>query len=614
MFPSKRLHEIFELRAREAPERPAVRTLDDEITYAQLDAQANQLARKLQNMGVGPDVLVGLCIDRSIDLIIGLLAILKAGGGYVPIDPAYPRKRIDFLLKDSAVDVIVTVARVSQSLAECKAAIVCLDEPASLAETNTEPLPAGEGNETNIAYVIYTSGSTGVPKGVMVEHRNVVRLFEQTAHWFQFDENDVWTLFHSISFDFSVWEIWGALLYGGCVVIVPHEISRSPVQFHALLKDKDVTILNQTPSAFRQLVAADIAREKTPDFKLRFVIFGGETLDVKMLEPWIQRYGNQRPKLVNMYGVTETTVHVTYKPILSADLKHPHRSPIGVPIPDLQLYLLNSAGELAPDGTPGELYIAGPGLGRGYLNRPELTAERFVFKSIGANETRLYKSGDRAVRMANGEFEYLGRNDDQMKVRGFRIEPTEVEHCLSGHPKISSAVVMRHDYGDGDARLVAYVVPQPAFSIDEQTIHLLPDELAERAAAELPVHMRPSAYFVLPEIPLTPHGKVDRETLRQMIGIQCDSNGNSFPHPSTEQTILAIWEEVLQRKNIGTKDDFFDVGGTSLALMRIFGAVNQHFNIDLDLSVLSEEATIAQLASSVDIELQNHRVQVAEVK
>ena len=614
MFRAKRLHEIFELRVREAPERPAVRTLDHEITYAQLDAQADQLARRLKKLGVGPDVLVGLCIDRSIDLIVGLLAILKAGGAYVPIDPAYPSKRIDFLLTDSAVNVVVTVTRVAQNLGECKSTIVCVDEPSSLADTNVQPLPATEGNETNLAYVIYTSGSTGIPKGVLVEHRNVTRLFEQTAQWFQFNEHDVWTLFHSISFDFSVWEIWGALLYGGCLLIVPHGVSRSPMQFHSLLRENKVTVLNQTPSAFRQLIATDIAGEKTSDFNLRFVILGGEALDVTVLYPWIERYGDQRPALVNMYGITETTIHVTYKRILRDDLSQPEVSPIGVPIPDLQLYLLNEAGELVPDGMPGELYVAGAGLARGYLNRPELTAECFI-QPGAVNGTRLYNSGDRAVRMANGEFAYLGRSDDQMKVRGFRIEPREIELCLCGHPEISSAVVMRHDYGNGDARLVAYVLPQPAFRMNEQTIHSLPEELAERAAVELPVHMRPSAYFVLPEIPLTPHGKVDREVLRQMIGLKSDANGNSRAHMSTsEQTILAIWEEVLQRKNIGTKDDFFDVGGTSLALIRIFAAVNQHFNIDLDLSVLSEEATIAQFASSVDIELQNSRVQAAEVK
>ncbi len=605
MFPAKRLHEIFELRAREAPESLAVRTLEHEITYAELDAQANQLARKLRNLGVGPDVLVGLCIDRSVELIAGLLGILKAGGAYVPIDPSYPQKRIDFLLSDSAVSVVVTVSRVAQNLGECKAAIVCIDEESSTTDNNVQPV---EGNETNLAYVIYTSGSTGIPKGVLVEHRNVIRLFEQTAHWFQFNERDVWTLFHSISFDFSVWEIWGALLYGGCLVIVPQDVSRSPAQFHSLLKEKKVTVLNQTPSAFRQLVAADVDREKTSDFNLRFVIFGGEALDVKVLEPWIERYGDQRPALINMYGITETTVHVTYKPILREDLKHPHVSPIGVPIPDLQLFLVDADGELVPEGMPGELYVAGAGVARGYLNRPDLTAQSFVEKPF--TPARLYKSGDRAVRMANGEFAYLGRSDDQMKVRGFRIEPREIELCLCKHPEITSAVVIRHDYGDGDARLVAFVMPQSSFN-EESLI----DELTERATAELPLHMRPSAYFVLPEIPLTSHGKVDRDALRQMIASNSDVNGSSHADTSTtEQTILAIWEEVLQRKNVGMKDDFFDVGGTSLALIRIFGIVNQRFNIDLDISVLSEEATIAQLANSVDVELQNNRVKVAEVK
>lgn len=608
-FAAKRLHEIFEARAREAPKRLAVCTLDEEITYGELDARANRVALQLRSLGAAPEVLVGLCVDRSIEMIVGLLAILKSGSAYVPIDPTYPRKRIDFLLADSDVKVVVTVSRVAQRLGESKARILNIDDDSLPAIDDVKPLWAG--SENDLAYVIYTSGSTGVPKGVLVEHHNVIRLFEQTDRWFQFNEHDVWTMFHSISFDFSVWEVWGALLYGGCLVVVPYELSRSPRQFDDLLREKRVTILNQTPSAFRQLVAANLAHEKTADFNLRFVIFGGEALQVKLLEPWIARYGDDRPALINMYGITETTVHTTYKRILRDDLKRPEVSPIGVPIPDLQLYLLDETGELRPDGTPGEIYVAGPGLARGYLNRNELNAERFVQKpGVTRDGARLYKSGDRAVRQPDGEFAYLGRVDDQVKVRGFRIEPREIELSLGQHPKVASAVVISHDYGDGDVRLLSYVVPRPAFN-SEVEIQSLPAELAEYAAAELPTHMRPSDYIVVHEIPLTAHGKVDREALRQLSKLNSGPNrASSAGLTETEQAILAICEDVLERSGLGLKDDFFDIGGTSLALLRVFAEVNAHFNValDRDTNLIFAEPTIGRLASCVDLQLQSHSV------
>ena len=617
MFSAQRLHEIFAARAQAAPERLAVRTLDDQITYGELDARANRLAQRLRNLGGAPEVLVGLCVDRSVELIVGLLAILKSGSAYLPVDPTYPRKRIDFLLADSGVKVLVTVSSLADQLGETNASIVNIDDESLSATDDVHPVVPAQGCENDLAYVIYTSGSTGTPKGVLIEHRNVIRLFEQTAHWFQFNEHDVWTMFHSVSFDFSVWEIWGALLYGGCLVIVPYEISRSPAQFDTLLRDKRVTILNQTPSAFRQLIAANMRHEKTTDFNLRFVIFGGEALQVKLLEPWIERYGDQCPALINMYGITETTVHTTYRRILRDDLKRPDVSPIGVPIPDLRLYLLSQTGEQAPDGTPGEIYVAGPGLARGYLNRKELTAERFVQKpEVALDGARLYKSGDRAVRHADGEFAYLGRVDDQVKVRGFRIEPREIELFLCEHAKIASAVVIAHDYGEGDVRLLAYVVPRAAFTSDE-TIQSLPVELADYAAAELPRHMRPSEYFVVPEIPLTVHGKVDREALREFSRINSvATNTTSANVTNTEQTILAICEDVLERNGLRLADDFFAIGGTSLALLRVFAEVNNHFNIalDKDASLIFAEPTIARLASCVDIQLQDTAVQVVAFK
>jgi amino acid adenylation domain-containing protein len=618
----ERLHEIFAVRAREAPDRVAVAAPDPagarQITYGELDARAGRLARRLIELGVGPEALVGLCAERGIEMIVGLLAIAKAGGAYVPIDPAYPEKRIGFLLADSATGVVVATRAAAPRLAGCDARAVIVDEievgqgSAGRGESGgAEPAAAAD---ENLAYVIYTSGSTGTPKGVLVEHRNVVRLFGETRRPFQLDERDVWTLFHSISFDFSVWEIWGALLHGARLVIVPAEVTRSPEQLLALVREEGVTVLNQTPSAFRQLVAlvTDPARQ-APVLPLRLVIFGGEALEVGLLEPWIARHGDRRPVLVNMYGITETTVHVTARRIAEADLRQPGVSPIGAPLADLEIHLLDEAGREVPDGAAGEICVAGAGLARGYLNRPDLTAERFVPAPGGR---RLYRSGDRARRLTGGDradLAYLGRTDDQMKVRGFRIEPREIEACLLGHPEVATAIAVQQDYGDGDRRLTAFVVPRTGRGLTPEKIAELTAALAERAAAELPAHLRPSAYRVLSEVPTTPQGKVDREALRQRTAEDQALGQSSAPAseqtpeaaPSdglttTERAILEIVEEALQRRGIGLHDDLFDVGGTSMTLIRVLRRANQRFDVALNGSELGEEATVARLAQCVD--------------
>src|SRR6476661_537603 len=587
MFSSKCLHEIFEARVGEYPSKIAISTMYEQISYKDLDFRANQLAHKLQTLGVGADVLIGLCVDRSIEMIVGLLAILKAGGAYVPIDPHYPSQRIRLLLNDSEVCVVVTVSHLRECLKDQKATIICIDDDMSLlsGDSVTKSL-ATKNSDSNLAYVIYTSGSTGTPKGVLIEHRSVVRLFEQTANLFSFNHQDIWTMFHSIGFDFSVWEIWGALLYGGQLIIVPFEVTRSPQQFHHLLKSKGVTILNQTPSAFRQLINADIVCEKSTDLALRLVIFGGEVLEPKMLKLWIERYGDQQPKLINMYGITETTIHVTYRQITQQDLENADYSPIGMPIPDLEIYLLDPSGQPVENGTSGELCIAGPGLARGYLNRPDLTAERFVLTSINnkANVTRLYYSGDCAVRMPNGELIYLGRSDEQIKVRGFRIEPKEIESCLGRHPQIVVAVVVPHDYGEGDVRLIAYIVPSPDLELTAQLTQELSSDLAHYALTELPMHMRPSAYVILSELPMTAHGKINKNALPLPVTPQIAHSQKSLvPKTSTEQVLTEIWEDILELKGIETNDDFFAIGGTSLALIRIFGRINEHFGLSVDV-------------------------------
>src|SRR5436853_1394223 len=357
--------------------------------------------------------------------------------------------------------------------------------------------PPHQTEEDNLAYVIYTSGSTGKPKGVMVTHANVVRLFETTDPWFHFDEHDVWTLFHSYAFDFSVWELWGALLKGGRLVLVPYLVSRSPQAFYELVCDEKVTVLNQTPSAFRQFMQVDEASAHRDSLALRLVIFGGEALDLQSLSPWFERHGDERPQLVNMYGITETTVHVTYRPLTKADSAKGTGSLIGVPIADLQVYTLDKHLELVPFNVAGEMYVGGAGVSRGYLFRPALTAERFIPNPFSAEPGAcLYKTGDLARHLANGDLEYLGRIDHQVKIRGFRIELGEIEAALYEHPAVKDAVVVARDIGPGEKQLVAYLVcdQEPSPSVNE---------LRTLLKRKLPEYMVPGAFVMLERLPLT---------------------------------------------------------------------------------------------------------------
>ncbi|MGC5015669.1 amino acid adenylation domain-containing protein [Streptosporangium sp. DT93] len=519
VLPGSCLHTIFRERARRAPESIALSTSTQTMSYRELDARSDRLAGRLTELGVGPDVLVGLCARRSPEAIVGMLGILKAGGAYVPIDPAYPAERIEYLLADSAAPIVVAAKDTAKVIGGRHASVVWIEGDEVVADTAAmkpgDSRRRSEATGDDLAYVIYTSGSTGRPKGVAVEHRNVVRLFEQTAAWFHFDHRDTWALFHSLSFDFSVWEIWGALLYGGRLVLLPEMTSRSPALLTALIRSEEVTVLNQTPSAFHQLLtvmfAAKNGDEGSADTTLRLVVFGGERLEPRMLAPWVDRHGDRRPALVNMYGITETTVHCTYRRITSADVQSNGASPIGVPIPDLRVYLMDGDGNSVPDGVPGEMYIAGGGVTRGYLNRPALTADRFVSAMTEKGRERLYRSGDRAVRLPDGELAYLGRVDDQLKVRGYRIEPGEIEQCLSETSGVARAVVTPRDFGGGDVRLVAYLLPAGGADADDGARLVAAAE--RHALTKLPRHLRPSVYKVVTEIPMTLQGKVDRDAL-----------------------------------------------------------------------------------------------------
>ncbi|MBD2776531.1 non-ribosomal peptide synthetase [Iningainema tapete] len=459
-YPQKKsIHQLFEEQVELNPDAVAVVFENQQLTYRQLNERANQLAHYLRTKGVEPEVLVGICLERSLEMVVGILGILKAGGAYVPLDPSYPTERLAYTLLDAEVTVLLTQKSLLPSLPENQAFVVCLDADWEVISTCSRENAVSSSQPNNLAYVIYTSGSTGRPKGVLVNHQNVIRLFAATQSWYHFCASDVFTLFHSIAFDFSVWELWGALLYGGRLVIVPYWVSRDPRAFHTLLRQEQVTVLNQTPSAFRQLIRVEeLAGTEESKLSLRLVIFGGEALEPQSLKPWFERYGDRCPQLVNMYGITETTVHVTYRPLTIADV-HASKSLIGKPIPDLQLYILDEQLKPVPIGIRGEMYIGGAGLARGYLNRPELTAERFITNPFSDDlHDRLYKTGDLARYLENGDIEYLDRIDNQVKIRGFRIELGEIEAALVKHPEVREAVVIARSDQPGDKHLVAYVV------------------------------------------------------------------------------------------------------------------------------------------------------------
>ena len=583
------LHQLFEQQVSRRPEAAALTCDGVSLTYAQVNARANRIARRLVEYGVKPETLVGLCLDRTNEIVIAILAILKSGGAYLPIDLAYPPARLAFMLEDAQAPVLLTQRELTSKLPATKAKVLCIEdvlEPSSADRSDESNLPPAAGPD-NLAYVIYTSGTTGKPKGSLITHRNVARLFPATESWYGFNEQDSWTLFHSCAFDFSVWEIWGALLYGGRVVVVPFLVSRSPEAFYELLAREKVTVLNQTPSAFRQLIQAEESVGQK-ELALRYVIFGGEALEMQSLRPWFERHGDERPRLVNMYGITETTVHVTYRPLSKDDLNS--GSVIGVPIPDLQIYILDESGHLVPIGVPGEMHVGGAGLARGYLRRPELTGQRFIPDHItGRKDARLYKTGDLARFLPGRDIEYLGRIDHQVKIRGFRIELGEIESVLLQHPAVRSAVVMAREDEPGVKRLAAYVVtsqPAPDVSV-----------LREHLKKKVPDYMVPAAFMFLEALPLTANGKVDRKALPVPESQRPELTRRYIaPRTAAEKTLSAVWSKALRVENVGIEDNFFELGGDSILSIQIISAARRE-GLKLTPKLLFANQTIASLAS-----------------
>ncbi|PEU19242.1 MULTISPECIES: non-ribosomal peptide synthetase [unclassified Bacillus (in: firmicutes)] len=580
IYPSKQtIHGLFEEQAAGYPQKIAVTCASEQVTYEELNEKANRLARTLRLRGVKADTIVGIMVDRSVEVIISMLAVLKAGGAYMPIDPDYPTDRREFMLEDSKSLVLITQSDFVDQL-EFQGEILFVDQADVYHQDGSNLSHVNESSD--MSYVIYTSGTTGKPKGVVIEHRNVIRLLYNNHFQFDFHEDDVWTMFHSSSFDFSVWEMYGALLYGSRLVVVPKLVAKDPSSYLELLKSEKVTVLNQTPTAFYGLINAEL-EDPNKHLTIRYVIFGGEALTPLQLKRWREKYPQTR--LINMYGITETTVHVTFKEITEREINL-NINEIGRPIPTLKVYVMDQQRNLLPIGVPGEMYVGGAGLARGYLNRPELTAERFIENPFEPGE-KLYKSGDLAKWLPNGNLEYLGRIDHQVKIRGHRIEIGEIEAIMLKCSEIRETVVVDKIDEQGQKYLCAYFISEIELTLSDLRAHL---------SRYLPDYMIPSQYVRLDKMPMTQNGKVDWKALPDpqgnlQIGVKYES-----PSTEIEKKMAAVWHSVLKIETIGVNDNFFDLGGDSIKTIRLLSAMNRELGIEMQILEIYQYPTIRSLA------------------
>jgi len=579
---------LFEKAAIKFPENIALKVDDRSITYAELNEKSGQLARVLKEQYfVQPEDLVVLHTNRTEWMIVSILAVLKAGAAYVPIDPAYPSSRIEYILTDSQSKLMLFDGEVSEETRSLvpegvqQVQIESVDYQGATCTVDVQP--------EQLAYVIYTSGTTGNPKGVLIEHRNVNRLLFNDDDLFDFNEHDVWSLFHSYCFDFSVWEMYGALLKGGKLVMVPKEIAQDSTAFFNFLNTEHITVLNQTPTAFRSLSHANHKQFDSMPLNVRYVIFGGEALMPEILEPWKKAYLSC--KLINMYGITETTVHVTYKEITDNEIQS-NKSLIGDPIPTLSCYVLDQDLKPVSIGVVGELCVGGAGVARGYHNRPELTAERFVDDPFNPGQ-KIYRSGDFARILSDGEIEYIGRKDEQVKIRGHRIEIGEIETALLKLELIDDAVVLASKNQLGEYELSAYV-------ICENPDGLNVSELRSQLQAQLPAYMVPGYFIALNTFPLTSNGKLDKKALPAISDVASSSNEYVAPRNEIDSSLVAIWEDILTREQIGIRDNFFDLGGHSLKATRVLTRIQEEFGVKIDLKNLFIDPTIEHLSDYID--------------
>ena len=573
---------LFEAEVERTGEAEALSFPGERVSYGELNRRANRLAHYLVERGIGRESLVGILLERSVEMVVAMVAVVKGGGAYVPIDPEYPRARVETMLQDAAAKVVMTTKKHASELTGHRSVeLICLDEEGvrdRLKQMSEENPKAGVLPE-QAAYVIYTSGSTGMPKGVVVTHGNVTRLLGATEQWFGFGAEDVWTLFHSYGFDFSVWEMWGALVYGGRLVIVPKEVARGPREFLRLLVEEGVTVLNQTPSAFYQLMEAE---EEEPELgkrlKLRVVVFGGEALELRRLRSWYERHGENDPVLVNMYGITETTVHVSYARVTEEMAQGGQGSVIGGNIPDLRVYVLDENLEPVGMGVVGEMYVGGAGVARGYLKRAGFSAERFIADPYSDNPgARMYRTGDLGRWRREGVLEYRGRADQQVKVRGFRIELGEIEAALQAEAEVGQAAVVAVADGQGGKQLVGYVVEKAGAELNAI-------ELRKRLQQRLPEHMVPVAVVVLEELPLTRNRKLDRKALPlPEFAAQAEYVA---PRTAEEEVLCAVYADVLGVERVGIRDNFFELGGHSLLAARLVSRVRAALGKEVSIRTL----------------------------
>ncbi|NOQ25908.1 MAG: amino acid adenylation domain-containing protein [Bacteroidales bacterium] len=597
-FPNSLLiHEQFENIVQRFPQKNACKFGRKTLTYFELNKKANQLANGLKSRGVEPSDIIAIISERSLETIISILAVLKSGACYLPIDPEYPTERITYTLENSECKLLLILPELKEKIAipEQIETLWLTDDIVINSDINNLPKV---NNSNDLAYVIYTSGSTGRPKGVMVQHYNLIRLLFNDQNIFDFSENDKWTLFHSFCFDFSVWEMYGALLYGGEVLVVSKEIAQDSFSMIQLLEKEKVTILNQVPGAFYSLLEPGIFNQ-IGQLSLRYVIFGGDTLQPYKLKAWKEKY--PKIKLINMYGITETTVHVTYKEIKNDDINC-KLSNIGRPIPTTRTYILDSNRNMVPKGISGELYIAGQGLAKGYLNQDDLTNKKFIANPFEKGE-KLYCSGDLARYFSNGDIEYLGRIDNQVQIRGFRIELGEIENAIKEFPDVEDFIVLVHTTDSGDKFILAYIVKETNSLFEEK-------ELRKYLNNVLPNYMVPTQIIEIEKIPLTANGKIDTKSL-PLAGDKYSKREKNIQFSNKiEEKLMEIWNNVLHANDFGIEDDFFEIGGHSLSAIKVTAQIHKEFNAQVRLGDFFENSSIKDLAKHIqlilNLELKNN--------
>ena len=566
--------ELWAAQVGRAPNAVALVCGERSWSYRETEQAANRLAHLLTDQGVGPGQSVALMFARSAEAIVAILAVLKTGAAYLPIDPALPPERIEFMVHDSAPIAGVTTAALHARLGGCGLAVIDVDDPRIEAQpTTAPPAPAAD----DIAHIIYTSGTTGIPKGVAVTHHNVTRLFASPHVGVELAPGKAWTQFHSYSFDFSVWEIWGALLHGGRLVVVPESVARSPEEFHALLMEQNVGVFSQTPSAVAMLSPQGLDSAA--------LVIGAEACPAELVDRWAAGR-----VMFNVYGPTETTVFASISAPLSAGSGVP---PIGSPVPGAALFVLDGWLRPVPAGVVGELYVAGSGVGVGYVGRSGLTAARFLACPFGTPGARMYRTGDLVCCGADGQLYYLGRDDDQVKIRGYRIELGEVQAALARLAEVDQAVVIAREDRPGDKRLVGYVTESATGTVD-------PVEVRAALAERLPPYMVPAAIVILTTLPITVNGKLDTRALPAPE--YRDVDRYRAPGSAVEEILAGIYAEVLGIDRIGVDDSFFELGGDSLSAMRLIAAVNLGLDAGLSVRTLFEAPTVAQLAPRIGAE------------